>query len=355
VFIGRTRAERHDINGALLRLEYDAHAEMSIRVLRELAEAAAATFGCRMIRLEHALGPVAVGEASVIIRVACPHRGASFAACQQLIDALKRVAPIWKREIWERGASWAAGAAVVPTSETAARELPSGLPRDLPCELPSGLLSGLPRKSTAQRARAARLYDALQARHPDARCELLYHAPHELLVATILSAQATDVGVNKATPALFKAFPTPADYARATPEQIEPYVRSLGFFRSKAKAVHESMRRVHEVHGGAVPCSMEELLKLRGVARKTANVVLSNAFGIHEGVVVDTHVMRLSQRFGLTTHQDPAKIERDLMALFPRERWGQLSHLLIWHGRRTCKARGGQCATDPICQEFHRR
>lgn len=215
--------------------------------------------------------------------------------------------------------------------------------------------AALPRKTAAQRARAERLLAALMRRYPDAHCELVHTSPHELLVATILSAQATDVGVNKATPALFAAFPTPADYARATPEKIEPYVRSLGFFRMKARAVHEAMSRVATVHGGKVPATMDELLALRGVARKTANVVLSNAYGINEGVVVDTHVLRLSKRFGLSRHSDPAKVERDLMALFPREHWGLLSHLLIWHGRRACKARGGACATDAICREFHTR
>jgi len=212
----------------------------------------------------------------------------------------------------------------------------------------------LPRKSAAQIARAERLLERLVERYPDAHCELDYRAPHELLVATILSAQATDVGVNKATPALFKAFPTPDDYARSTAEKIEPYVKSLGFFRMKAKSVHEAMARVAREHGGVVPKTMDELLALRGVARKTANVVLSNAYGINVGVVVDTHVMRLSSRMRLSRHTDPVKIERDLMALFPRPAWGLLSHLLIWHGRRVCKARGGTCGEDEICRQFCR-
>jgi endonuclease-3 len=208
--------------------------------------------------------------------------------------------------------------------------------------------------TAAQRARALRLLKALKARYPDAHCELDFKSPHELLVATILSAQATDVGVNKATPKLFAAFPTPADYAKASPSAIEPYVRSLGFFRNKAKAVFESMTRVHEVYGGQVPRTMEELLTLRGVARKTANVVLSNVYDTNVGVVVDTHVQRLATRFGLTRHSEPTKIEQDLMALFPQQDWGVLSHLLIWHGRRVCKARGGSCDEDSICGEFHR-
>jgi endonuclease-3 len=211
----------------------------------------------------------------------------------------------------------------------------------------------LPRKTDAQRARAAALYDALSTRHPDAKCELEWSRPHELLIATILSAQCTDVAVNRATPALFRRFETPADYAKASPEAIEPLLATLNFFRTKAKAVHASMVTLVERHGGEVPRSMDELLELRGVARKTANVVLSNAFGIHSGVVVDTHVGRLAKRFGLTRHDEPAKVEPDLMALFPNERWGQLSHLLIFHGRRACKARGGSCSTDPVCLAFH--
>lgn len=213
----------------------------------------------------------------------------------------------------------------------------------------------LPRKTPRQVARAEALLEALAQRYPDARCELAYRTPHELLVATILSAQSTDVGVNKATPALFAAFPTPAAFAAASPEAIEPYVRSLGFFRMKARAVHEAMLRVTTTHAGAVPRTMEELLTLRGVARKTANVVLGNAYGIQVGVVVDTHVMRLSHRFGLSRHADPVRIERDLMALFPRPFWTWISHLLIWHGRRACRARGGTCATDTICRTFHVR
>ncbi len=217
----------------------------------------------------------------------------------------------------------------------------------------------LPRVTPAARNRAARLLAALEAAYPDAHCELIASAPHELLIATILSAQCTDVAVNKATPALFARFPKPADYAAATPAEIEPFVRTLGFFRMKAKAVHEAMAAVVERHGGEVPRTMEELLALRGVARKTANVVLGNAFGINVGVVVDTHVQRLSKRLGLvpeTRGPSTSAIERQLMALFPCESWCQLSHLLIFHGRRACKARGekGCCAGHPICREFGR-
>jgi endonuclease-3 len=210
----------------------------------------------------------------------------------------------------------------------------------------------LPKKSAAQKARARRILNGLYKHYPDAHCELDYGSPHELLVATVLSAQATDVGVNKATPKLFAAFPTPADYARAGTAKIEPYVRSLGFFRNKARAIHEAMKTIIEDFDGEVPETMEDLLTLRGVARKTANVVLGNAFGINVGVVVDTHVIRISQRFDLTSHSDPGKIELDLMALFPRGHWTMLSHLLIFHGRRACKARGALCAEHPLCRSY---
>jgi endonuclease-3 len=207
--------------------------------------------------------------------------------------------------------------------------------------------------SPAARARAERLLRALTEHYPDAHCELNYSNPHELLVATILSAQATDVGVNKATPELFKRFPTPADYAAATPEQIEPYIRTIGLYRNKAKAIHAAMTAVVERFGGQVPRTMDELLTLRGVARKTANVVLGNAFGINAGFVVDTHVERLSKRLGLAQSADTvAKVERRLMALLPRESWCQASHMLIFHGRRACKARGVACGSHPICAEF---
>ena len=210
----------------------------------------------------------------------------------------------------------------------------------------------LPRKSAAQVARARRLLAALDRTYPDARCRLDWREPHELLVATILSAQATDESVNAATPALFRAFPRPADYAAAGPDRIAPHIRTIGLWRNKARAVHESMRAVWEEHGGEVPRDMDALLALRGVARKTANVVLGNCFGIQAGVVVDTHVGRLAGRLGLSRHEEPVKVERDLMALFPRERWCDLSHLLIFHGRAACRARGASCAEDPICQSY---
>jgi endonuclease-3 len=211
----------------------------------------------------------------------------------------------------------------------------------------------LPRVTPAEKKRAAALLEALTHEYPDAHCELDFTSPHELLIATILSAQCTDVAVNKATPALFAKYPTPAAFAAATPEEIEPYIRSLGFFRMKAKALQESMKVVVERFAGQVPRTMTELLSLRGVARKTANVVLGNAFGVNDGVVVDTHVERLSKRMGLVPDGSNVQaIERRLMALFPRDRWCDLSHLLIFHGRRVCKARGALCANHPICAKY---
>lgn len=210
----------------------------------------------------------------------------------------------------------------------------------------------LPTKTKAQTDRAKQIYDALAKCYPDAHCELDYTNPHELLIATILSAQTTDVNVNKATPKLFADFKTPEDFAASTPENLEPYIKSLGFFRNKAMAVHSSMSALASQFDSKVPQTMDELLTLRGVARKTANVVLGNAFNINDGVVVDTHVMRLSKRFALTKHEDVKKIELDLMALFARPDWTMLSHLLIWHGRRACKARGALCAEDALCKKY---
>jgi endonuclease-3 len=207
-------------------------------------------------------------------------------------------------------------------------------------------------KTAAQKKRASAIFAELRRHYPDAHCELDYANPLELLVATILSAQATDASVNKATPALFAAFPSAEAYAATTPEEIERYVRTIGLFRNKAKAIHAAATRIALAYGGEVPRTMEDLLTLRGVARKTANVVLGNAFGVNEGVVVDTHVLRVAKRLGLTRHTDAAKVERDLMALFPRATWTLLGHLLIWHGRRACKARGALCAEHPLCRRF---
>jgi len=210
----------------------------------------------------------------------------------------------------------------------------------------------LPAKSAKEKARAKRILEGLYEMYPHAHCELDHRSPHELLVATILSAQATDTGVNKATPKLFKAFPTPQAYAKSSPASIEPYINSIGLFRNKARAIHAAMKMIVEDFGGKVPDTMEDLLKLRGVARKTANVVLGNAFGKNEGVVVDTHVARVAQRFGLTKHTDTNKIEKDLMALFPRPHWTMVSHLMIFHGRYSCKARGANCVENELCGKY---
>lgn len=214
----------------------------------------------------------------------------------------------------------------------------------------------LPKTTAAQRARALKLLESLRKNYPQAHCELVHRSPHELLVATILSAQATDASVNKATPALFKAFPTPADFARASPAQIEPFIKSIGLYRNKARHIHSAMTDIVEKHGGQVPRTMAQLLTLSGVARKTAGVVLGNAFNINMNVVVDTHVHRLSQRLGLAPNgANVQQTERHLMALFPREAWCLLSHLLIFHGRYTCKARGVQCCEHQVCNDFGQR
>jgi endonuclease-3 len=194
-----------------------------------------------------------------------------------------------------------------------------------------------------RKERAKALSTELPRIYPTAHCELDFSNPLELLVATILSAQCTDVRVNMVTPALFKRCPTAADYAAIPQEELEELVRSTGFYRNKAKSIRGMGAALVDRHGGVVPRTIEELSALPGAGRKTANVVLGNAFQINEGVVVDTHVGRLSLRLGLTTQSDPVKVERDLMGLFPRESWTDLSHWLIWHGRRRCKARNPDC------------
>ena len=188
--------------------------------------------------------------------------------------------------------------------------------------------------------------------YPRACCELDFRNPLELLVATILSAQCTDKRVNMVTPSLFKKYRTAADYANASQAELENAIRSTGFFRSKTKSIRAAMRTIAEEHKDKVPNTMEELRALPGVGRKTANVVLGNAFGKNEGVVVDTHVARLSQRLGLTKQKDAEKIERDLMKIVPREHWTNWSHWLIWHGRRRCFARKpdcGRCEVFRLC------
>ena len=190
---------------------------------------------------------------------------------------------------------------------------------------------------------AAECYARLSRAYPDSHCALHYQNAFQLLVATILSAQCTDARVNMVTPALFASYPTAGALGDADREELEELIKSTGFFRSKAKNLIAMAQALVERHGGEVPASMEDLVQLPGVGRKTANVVLGNAFGKNEGIVVDTHVARLSQRLGLTTEDDPVRIESALMKLFPRERWTMLAHLLIDHGRRVCIARTPKC------------
>ena len=202
----------------------------------------------------------------------------------------------------------------------------------------------MPRESKrARRARAKGIYDLLAEAYPDAHCELDYADPYQLSVATILSAQTTDQRVNLVTPVLFRRYPSVSALAAARQADVEVIIHSTGFFRNKSKSIIGFARGVMADHDGEVPRTLVELAALPGVGRKTANVILGNAFGIEEGVVVDTHVKRLSVRLGLTRHEEPAKVEQDLMALFPREHWTMLSHLLIWHGRRVCDARRPRC------------
>ena len=196
-------------------------------------------------------------------------------------------------------------------------------------------------------AQLKKIIAGLKQAYPDAQCELDHSNPLELLVATILSAQCTDKRVNLVTADLFKNYRSAADYARAPLPELEQAIKSTGFFRNKAKSLKNCCQALVEKHGGQVPRTMEELTQLGGVGRKTANVVLGNAFGINCGVVVDTHVARLSQRLGLTEETAPEKIEQELMNLLPQEQWTMFSHWLIWHGRRRCAARSPDC---PGCE-----
>ncbi|MEW6302406.1 MAG: endonuclease III [Verrucomicrobiota bacterium] len=203
----------------------------------------------------------------------------------------------------------------------------------------------MPRESNAQLlARTQRIIAGLRQTYPDAHCELNYTNPLELLIATILSAQCTDKQVNIVTERLFQKYKTAADYAQAAPADFENDIRRIGLYRNKAKNIRAACRALVERHGGEVPRTLEELTHLDGVGRKTANVVLGNAFNVNVGVVVDTHVARLSQRLGLTCKKTPEKIEQALMKLVPQKQWTIFSHWLIWHGRRRCAARNPDCA-----------
>ena len=205
-------------------------------------------------------------------------------------------------------------------------------------------MADVPEESHRARAdRVREIISGLRKAYPDAHCELVHSSPLELLIATILSAQCTDKQVNLATPALFRKYRSAADYAQAPVAALEQDIRRLGFFRNKARSIQACCQILVEKHRGKVPRTMAELVELGGVGRKTANVVLGNAFGLSEGVVVDTHVMRLSRRLGLTKQTQPERIERDLMPLVPRTQWTLFSHWLIWHGRRRCSARKPDC------------
>lgn len=209
----------------------------------------------------------------------------------------------------------------------------------------------MPRENqTAKAARARAIISGLRLAYPNAHCELNYSNSLELLIATILSAQCTDKQVNLVTPNLFNKYRTAADYASAKPSDLENDIRRLGFFRNKAKNIKACCQQLVQRHGGEVPRTMDELTQLDGVGRKTANVVLGNAFDVNVGVVVDTHVARLSQRLSLTRQKTPEKIEQDLMKLVPQADWTMFSHWLIWHGRRRCVARKPDCAHCEIAK-----
>ena len=215
-----------------------------------------------------------------------------------------------------------------------------------------------PKTAAARQARIAEILNHLDRMYPDATCALSHRNPWELLVATILSAQCTDKRVNEVTPALFAQYPTPRDFAAVRAEVLANDIRSTGFFNNKAKSIVGAAQRVVNVFGGQVPKTMEEMLTIPGAARKTANVVLGTAYGIASGVVVDTHVSRISGRLDLTKNSDPVKIEQDLVKILPKERWIRFSHQVIFHGRALCTARAPeceQCDLNPLCYAADKR
>jgi endonuclease-3 len=225
--------------------------------------------------------------------------------------------------------------AVATTKRRVSKKPAAGRPTRLPAYPPTAAIISL-----------------LKEAYPDARCALDHKSAYELLCATILSAQCTDTRVNLVTPTLFARYPTPFELARAEPADVEEIIKSTGFFRNKTRSLIGMAQAVVADHGGEIPRTMDELRKLPGVGRKTANVVLSNAYGTNEGVTVDTHVTRLSGLLGLTRETDPIKIEEELMRLYPKEDWGLLSHLLIFHGRQVCIARRprcGECVLARLC------
>jgi len=203
-------------------------------------------------------------------------------------------------------------------------------------------------KIEARKKKAKKIIPQLRKLYPNAHCELDHKNPIELLPAVILSAQCTDKRVNLVTPALFKKYRTAKDYTRANIKDLEALIKSTGFYKNKAKSIQGAFKTIVEKHGGKVPQTLDELVKLPGVGRKTANVIMGVAFGIPSGVVVDTHVKRITNRLGLTTQQDPVKIEHDLLEVLPKKDWIDYSHLIIWHGRRLCFARKPDCPNCPL-------
>lgn len=215
-----------------------------------------------------------------------------------------------------------------------------------------GLTERRPKNAAQRKERVTEILRRLDKMYPDVTCALIHGNPWELLVATILSAQCTDKRVNEVTPGLFRKYPTPEDFAAVKPEVLAQDIRSTGFFNNKAKSIVGAAKRVLSEFGGRIPRTMEEMLTIPGAARKTANVVLGTAYGIAAGVVVDTHVTRISRRLDLTKQSDPVKIERDLEKIIPREKWILFSHQVIHHGRALCVARSPRCAEcllEPVC------
>ena len=205
-----------------------------------------------------------------------------------------------------------------------------------------------PRPTAALKARSAAILDILEKTHPDARCALEYGNAFQLTVATILSAQCTDERVNMVTPALFRRYPSAPDLAGADTDELEGIIKSTGFYRAKAKSLMGCARGLVEEHGGEVPRSMDAMVRLPGVGRKTSNVVLGHAYGMNEGIAVDTHVLRVTNRLGIARGDDPVEVEAQLMRLVPRERWTRTTDLVIFHGRRICQARKPACGACPV-------
>lgn len=237
-----------------------------------------------------------------------------------------------------------------PPKETKSAKPPKAAPAAGRRTGPPGITPGQARRESgrARRERVAEIVARLHREDPSPRIALDFETPLQLLVATILAAQSTDVQINKISPALFRRYPTARDFAGADLLELEELVKTTGFFHNKARAVNNLGKALVTDHDGEVPARMEDLVALPGVGRKTANVVLGNAFGLNFGVIVDTHVTRLSRRLGLTEEDDPVKIERDLVAIVPQEQWTLFALLLINHGRRTCKARKPECGRCPV-------